>query len=387
MDQQKVTTIAYSSQGAEISLALLEKLRAKGYFCDGFLFEKYQCQGLVPFHRAEEIISRCFQERSGIIFFCAMGIAVRQISSFIQSKQTDSAVLVMDEMGKFVIPVLSGHMGGANELAAVCAEFTGAVPVITTATDLHGRFAVDVFAVKNHLLIDNMKLAKEVSASILHAQTIPVYLEECYAKEKPDRTELMLISREIHREGMSGSRGMTGENQCIVRRTEERAEKPAENGPDMRERKLGILISPYCRSKGAELLHLIPKQIILGVGCRKGIATEAIESAVFAVLEEYQIDRRALCRICTIDRKKEEPGLVAFCRRQGIPMQTFGREELALQEGEFTGSAFVYETAGVDNVCERSAMAGGGERLIVRKQKRDGVTVAAAACRMGLDFN
>lgn len=350
MRQKRIVTIAYSRQGGEISFSLLQGLRERGYCCDGYLFEKYRKEGLFAFGRAENIIAACFRQSSGIIFVCAMGIAVRQICGFIQSKQTDSAVLVVDEMGKFVIPVLSGHLGGANELARECAELTGAVPVITTATDLHGRFAVDVFAVKNHLVIDDMKLAKSVSADILNSQTISVYLEECYVTVKPDGTELKLISKKNN------------------------------------QGKAGIVISPYCQQKGTGALHLIPSQVILGVGCRKGISASDVESAVADVMKEYQIDWRAVCCVCTIDIKKEELGLLEFCRRRELPLQTFNREELAKQEGEFTGSTFVQDITGVDNVCERSAMAGGGERLIVPKQKREGVTVAAAVFRVGLNF-
>lgn len=365
--------MAYSRQGGETGFSLLEKLREQGYRCDGYLFKKYRREGLIPFDRAEDIISRCFQEGSGIIFVCAMGIAVRQISGFIQSKQTDCAVLVMDEMGRFVIPVLSGHMGGANELARMCAELTGAVPVITTATDLHGKFAVDVFAVKNHLTVDNMKLAKEISADILESRTIRVYLEECYAQEEPHATELELVPGGIRRK----EREDCGEGESL----------DDTKGEEEDKRKRGIIISPYYQQADGALLHLIPRQIILGIGCRKGITAEAVEKAVLGVTEEFRIDWRAVCRICTIDLKREEAGLLEFCGQQKIPLRFFSCEELALQEGEFTGSSFVHDITGVDNVCERSAMAGGGERLIVRKQKQEGVTVAAAVCRVGLDFN
>lgn len=102
-----------------------------------------------------------------MIFIGASGIAVRSIASYVVSKKSDPAVLVVDECGKFVISLLSGHLGGANELALKTAEILNAVPVVTTATDLHHRFAVDVFAKKNDCSIFNMKAAKEVSAALL----------------------------------------------------------------------------------------------------------------------------------------------------------------------------------------------------------------------------
>ena len=87
--------------------------------------------------------------KDGVIFIGACGIAVRSIAPYIAGKKTDPAVLVIDECGQFVISLLSGHLGGANELAARCAGYLHATPVVTTATDLHSRFAVDVFAKKN----------------------------------------------------------------------------------------------------------------------------------------------------------------------------------------------------------------------------------------------
>lgn len=84
--------------------------------------------------------------KEGVIFVGACGIAVRSIAPYIAGKKTDPAVLVIDECGKFVIALLSGHLGGANELALRCAGYLKAEPVVTTATDLHSRFAVDVFA-------------------------------------------------------------------------------------------------------------------------------------------------------------------------------------------------------------------------------------------------
>lgn len=361
MRQSKIVTITYSQQGGKTSLFLLQKLREKGYSCQGYLYEKYQQKGLFSFKRAEDIIRKCFQQKSGLVFVCAAGIAVRQISSFIQSKQTDCPVLVMDELGKFVIPVLSGHMGGANQLAEICAELTGATPVITTATDLHEKFAVDVFAVKNNLQITDMSLAKEISAGILGSQRIPVYLEECFVRSKYLWQELEIISGKERPEGLAKGK----QNETVN----------------------GIIISPYCQPAGTKQLHLIPRQIILGIGCRKGASAEEIGQAVSEVLQEARIDWRAISRLCTIDFKKEEPGLLEFCRQQQISMQCFRREELAQQDGEFTGSAFVCEITGVDNVCERSAIAGGGERLIVGKQKKGRVTVAVAVRKAGLDFD
>ena len=99
----------------------------------------------------------CFAQAHGLIFIGACGIAVRTIAPFLKSKTSDPAVLVIDEKGQYVISLLSGHIGGANEFAEDVAELIGAVPVVTTASDVNGLIAVDVFAKKNHLAIASMK--------------------------------------------------------------------------------------------------------------------------------------------------------------------------------------------------------------------------------------
>lgn len=122
-----------------------------------------------------------------MIFIGACGIAVRSIAPFVASKKTDPAVLVVDECSRFVISLLSGHLGGANELAGTAAKILDAMPVVTTATDLHQCFAVDVFAKKNDCGILNMKGAKEVSAALLAGEKAG-FFSDFHGKEvfRPD---------------------------------------------------------------------------------------------------------------------------------------------------------------------------------------------------------
>ena len=124
-------------------------------------------------------------------------------------------------------------------------------------------------------------------------------------------------------------------------------------------------------------LALSPKVVRLGIGCRRGAGREAIEAAVSSVLEDWDICPQAVKCVCSIDLKRDEPGLLDFCRERGWPAEFYAAGELAAVEGDFTHSDFVRAVTGVDNVCERAALLG-AEKLIVRKTARDGVTVAAA---------
>ncbi|MBQ4353489.1 MAG: cobalamin biosynthesis protein CbiG, partial [Clostridia bacterium] len=114
-----------------------------------------------------------FTEHDALIFIGACGIAVRDIAPHLKNKTVDPAVLVLDDQGKFVIPILSGHIGGANALACHLAEKLGAFPVITTATDGNGKFSCDTWAVTHNCAISSMKTAKDISAAILTAD-VPV---------------------------------------------------------------------------------------------------------------------------------------------------------------------------------------------------------------------
>ena len=276
-----------------------------------------------------------FRGDEALIFVGACGIAVRSIAPFIRSKQSDPAVLCIDEQGRFVIPILSGHIGGANRLAERLAAGLGAQAVVTTATDINGKFSVDEWAVRNGLIIDNMTRAKEISAAILE-QDVAL---SCMQPLGGDLPKGLILKEE---------------------------------GP------IGIFIGWEKREPFGKTLRLIPQNLHLGIGCRKGTDTETIRTAVTGVLTRYNIDRRALKCAASIDLKAGEPGLLEFCRTEGIPLSCYSAEELLTVPGEFAQSDFVESVTGVGNVCERAAMMH-ADRLVIPKTICEGVTVAAAA--------
>lgn len=252
-----------------------------------------------------------FQQGNALIFVGAVGIAVRAIAPCVKSKTTDPAVVAVDETGKFAIPLLSGHLGGANELAQKIAAVCGAVPVITTATDLHGVFAVDQWAKQQNCAILNPEGTKKVSGALLAGERVELCSPWPVAGEPP--------------EGVS--------------------------------------------------LRLMPKIAVLGVGCKRGTPVQALEEA-FAALPVHPASFR---KVCTIDRKRDEPGLLAFCRAHGLELEVFSAAQLGAVPGDFSASEFVERVTGVDNVCERAAVLGSGGTLCLKKQSMDGVTMAVAA--------
>ena len=301
--------------------------------------------------------------KDGVIFIGACGIAVRSIAPYIVGKKTDPAVLVADECGNFVISLLSGHLGGANELAKRCAEYIHATPVVTTATDLHSRFAVDVFAKKNGCAIFHMKAAKEASAALLAGEEIGFFSEFPWDGSLPEG--LVCCDRQ-------GKPFLETEDRTT--------------GGTIPETGIAVTIHKGCLPF-KNTVQVIPPSLVLGMGCRKGKDAGPIRNAAEECLKEVDVYREALKAIASIDLKKEEQGLLALAEEWKLPFQTFTEEELKAVQGEFTPSKFVKKITGVDNVCERSAVLCCGQGTLIRKKTgRDGVTTALAAGNRRIRF-
>ncbi len=333
------------------------------------------------------------QERWGecraLIFIGAAGIAVRAIAPQVRQKTTDPAVLVIDERGQFVISLLSGHIGGANDLARCIASGIGALPVITTATDVNGLFSVDQWAREQQLAIDSMGAAKEVSARLLAGETVGVYSRWPLKGDLP--AGLVLCK-----------------DQCDP-------SQEAINKAAMPE--CGIAISERSEdgSRFPVTLQLIPKTVVLGMGCRRDIPAENVKKLAELALAQCGIHWRAVAAIASIDLKKDEAGLKELASAWKVPYLTYPAEQLravtvksgAAEEARgacdcLSSSAFVQSVTGVDNVCERAALLAGQELfaaqkpfdksyapdtageappvfLAVKKMAQNGVTAAVAA--------
>ena len=274
-----------------------------------------------------------FAQVDALIFVGAVGIAVRAIAPHCKSKASDPAVVVLDECGHFAVPILSGHLGGANDLARALAKVCGAVPVITTATDANGVFAVDEWAKHQGCTVLEPHRIQPVSSALLAGR--PVH----YASSWP------------------------------VAGTPPAGVIPADAAPDF-----ALTLTP-----AGEALHLIPRIGVLGIGCRRGAASETLEAVFAAFCQEHGLAPQCITAAASIDLKQNEAGLLAFCRSHGWPVQFYSAAQLQQAPGSFTPSAFVHSITGVDNVCERSAVLAAGGSLIFPKYASTGVTFALAA--------
>ena len=275
-----------------------------------------------------------FSQSDGLVYVGAAGIAVRAIAPHLKSKTTDPAVVVVDECARYAIPILSGHLGGANDLARAIGRVCGALPVLTTATDVNGVFAVDEWAKRQNCLVLNPERIKTVSAKLLAGGTVTVQSSWPIAGQPP-------------------------RNVC---QTEDR-------GAD-------VLLDIHPGT--GEKLHLVPRIAVLGVGCKKNVSFQMLETALATFLERTGVCEQAISAVASIDLKKNEPGLLDFCAAHGWTLKTYPAEQLRAVEGQFTPSAFVQGVTGVDNVCERSAVLASGGTLCQGKTARDGITMALA---------
>lgn len=283
----------------------------------------------------KQIIGSAFENREPIVFIAAAGIAVRSIAPYIRDKFSDPPVLVMDETGQYVISLLSGHVGGANALAKTIAKGIGGKAVITTATDVNHIWAVDEWAKKNNLAISDRELAKKVSAKLLAGEELELVSGYVIKGDVPKYLRNSKSDLAIY---------ITNRN--FKRSTEER-----------------------------EILRLIPKNLCLGVGCKKDITESHMMQAFDYFIRKYYLEEAAFDCISTIDIKAGEPAVLALAKRLNVEVKTFTAEELSRISGEFAESEFVKETVGVGNVCERAAKSVFEEPMIP-KESLKGVTFA-----------
>lgn len=349
--------ISVSKEGCELSKKLAQALTPPFNEVKRFVFEKYAGGDCEKFSDIGELTARLFGEYDALIFVCACGIAVRAIAPHIRSKVTDPAVIVVDDSGKFAIPILSGHIGGANSIARIIAAYTGAEPVITTATDNHRKFSPDLFAKANNLIMDDLKTAKEVAAAVLRGETLALQ----------SQFDMINGSQDLFNSGISGIG-------------------------------INIIQKPPLTKNGDHyppiLLNFLARNIVLGIGCKRGVPADVIEKRVFAAFEYMGYDFRQVIEIATIDLKRGEQGLLEFAERHKLPIKFFTAEELMSvpeEPNNLKGSGFVMKITGADNVSERAAiLAAGGGKIIIPKSypncTGDGVTVAAAAKPIVIDF-
>ncbi|MDD7282708.1 MAG: cobalamin biosynthesis protein [Clostridium sp.] len=345
-----------------------------------------------------------FEQVDAIVFVTASGIAVRSVAEHLAHKSEDPAIVCMDECGKHVISLVSGHAGGANALTQMLADVMWATPVITTATDVEGRFSIDEYAREHNLVVTDWAKAKAISAEVLAAGAEPVWVDEAAGSQEEEKNECEIGKEQkstgidvgkIENDGckneVDGCGNRVGGCENRIDGCGNRVDGCG-NRINVKRLQIGshqVIITPQDGSVDVQTLQLIPRCIVAGVGCKKGTPVDKIEHAVQDAFAKAGLRMEALCAVVSIDLKKEEAGLLEFCETRNVPFETYAAEELQAVPGTYSASEFVSGVTGVDNVCERSAVKYASEHgmkqdqplpgrqakhgeLLIRKQAQDG---------------
>jgi cobalt-precorrin 5A hydrolase len=277
-------------------------------------------------------LNKIFEHYDGIVFISSTGIAIRISAPFIKSKSIDAAIVVVDDLGRYSISLLSGHTGGANELAQVIAGILKCQAIITTASDSRGIESVDMFAKRNNLFIESMEDAKKITSMMLEGEKIKIKSE---------------IEAKIGYSSVS-------ENNEV--------------GAIFVTSKLNINYNkPNC--------ILRPKNIIVGLGCKRGKTKDEIISALMTVFIDNDLSIKSIKEIATVDVKQYEQGIIEASQYLNCEMVIISREDIKVVQDKFYKSAFVHDTIGVSSVCEPCAYISGGE-IIVGRTAINGITIA-----------
>jgi cobalt-precorrin 5A hydrolase len=332
--------VTLSAKGLETALKVGESFESDIYTLEKYIKDDMDNLNVKAFPvKFKDFNGYLFENYRTIVYIMATGIVVRDIAPYIKHKSVDPAVLVMDGKGDFVISLLSGHLGGANEKALKLAEKIGAQPVITTMSDVVGKTAVDIIAMKLDCAIGSFESAKIVTSDIINDDIVSI----------------------------------TGEYEI-----------KSENLPvnivmgDNKKAKSRIVLSnkrDICLNEADALL--IPRNIVLGVGCRRDTPFHKIDDFIKDEMKRNNLKMKSVKRISSIDLKSNEKGLIEFGEKQGVEFITYSAEELVKYEDKFGVSEFVKKITGVGSVSETSGYIGSNfGKKITDKTAKDGMTLS-----------
>ncbi len=352
LPETRIAVIAITKGGALTGRSLCEsspglQLYVSSRYAD---LAGERCTAFEP-QELKALIASLWKKHEGFVLIMATGIVVRMIAPLLESKETDPAVVVMDDAGRFAIALLSGHLGGANELAERCASAVGAQAVITTATDANNLPSFDMLAKEQGWLIDDISRVKTLNTLLLDNEEIAVV----------DRTGQT-------RTWLHGRGRITFFDTCA-----EAVKSNARGFLFVTNQQLPPEATPK------KLLILRPRNLVLGIGCNRGTAADEIEAFVTKHFSNLCLSLKSICTVASVAAKRDETGLIEFAARLGVPLRCFESSELSRVAFPSPPSEHALAAVGVAGVAEPSAiLASGGGRLLLKKAKSGNVTLAVA---------
>lgn len=296
---------------------------------------------------AAELIKSLWRDSGGFFLVMASGIAVRSIAPLLFDKKIDPAVVVLDQNGRFAVPILSGHLGGANDLARELAEKIGCQAVITTATDTAGAPALEVWARQNNLAVEGG--AVKINAAWASGDPVCLYVDPSLAM--PPALNDLAPHIDLLTESINDAASFNGARAALTHR--------------------------LVGSVGASV-YLRPRCLTLGVGCHRGIAPAELEREVRDALTRAHFSSQSIKVVATVESRGNEPAVVLLAQSFGAELQAFSAKVLSEVLGP-TPAATVARLAGTPSVSEAAAIiSSGGGALLLPKIKGKGWTMAVA---------
>lgn len=366
----KIAIISFNSKGNIIAKTLKESIGA-----DLFIKDKVENFNL------KELVESLMKSYNALIFISSTGIAVRAIAPYLKSKTEDPAVLVIDILGNYVISLLSGHIGGANELTIKVAKIINAEPIITTATDGMGIEAPDMIAKRNNLVIGDIKACKDISALLVDGKKVAfideenkIKLPKGYCDNIEDSRGLVYITNKDIKDykGLDVTDNDIEDFKGLGYATNRDIE--ASKGLVNFINKDESTLEDIKVSKDIKTLYLLRKSIILGIGCKKNYSVEIMKETVLGVLKKYNLDYRSVKAVVTIELKGEEQAIIELAKSLQAEFKIFSKEEIKEVHNNYKGSNFVEKSIGVRAVCEPCVELYGA-RLIREKLNCNGMTI------------
>ncbi|OGO24982.1 MAG: precorrin-3B C(17)-methyltransferase [Chloroflexi bacterium RBG_16_50_9] len=317
----------------------------------------------VYFTSAKDLMADIFRRYRYLVLIMAAGIAVRLAANELRDKHHDPGVVVVDDAGSFCISLLSGHIGGANELARRIASQLGAQPVITTASDVNGTLSLDLLGREFGWEIEDDTYLKDTSAALVNGEPVGVYQDAGEpdwwpaASLLPDSITVYPSLEALQQSGASAALIITDR----------------------------ILGEESYRSLPKHIIIYRPKSLVLGIGCNRGTGSTAIETAVSQALSSQRLSAKCVRKIATIDLKRDEAGLFKFARDHALPVEYHDRETLRQASFPSGPSAAAVKYVGTPSVCEAAALLSSHTSHLLVPKVRSGRSVTVAVARFSFD--
>jgi cobalt-precorrin 5A hydrolase len=351
INHNKIAVWALTPGGVDIGLKISKKMPD----ADLHFSERFKGVETISsyFENLTDAVAQRFHHYHGHVFIMSTGIVIRIILPHLRHKTIDPAVVVVDDRGDHAISLVSGHIGGANDLTRKISEIIGAAPVITTATDKNNLPSIDLIAKNTGLFIENPEAIKSVNMALILGEKINVHDPFHLITDSFPMASLVLeIDRNDHHP--------KEEKMCFTKNP-------------------GVFVDDVKTDLPAHILILRPGTLMAGIGCNRGTPNKEIKSFLAEIFHRFSLSLNSLAGIATIDLKKDEPGLTALAEDLNVPINFFTTNELNQVKNITLPSIRVEKYVGVKSVCEASAiLAAKNGELIVPKQSIRNVTVAAA---------